>query len=107
MKGALGNLMKQAQKVQEDMQRVQEEIAAMTVEGASGGGLVTVVMNGRHELVKVTIDESLIGDDRDMLEDLISAAVNDAVKRVANESRERLAGVTSGMQLPPGMKMPF
>jgi len=107
MKGGIGNLMKQAQKMQEDMQRAQEEIAQMEVEGKSGGGLVTVVMNGQHELTKVSIDDSLIGDDKDMLEDLVAAAVNDAAQRIAHESKDKLGDVASGMQLPPGMKMPF
>ncbi|MBX2886404.1 MAG: YbaB/EbfC family nucleoid-associated protein [Granulosicoccus sp.] len=107
MKGGIGNLMKQAQKMQEDMQRAQEEIAKMEVEGKSGGGLVVVTMNGQHELTKVSIDDSLIGDDKDMLEDLVAAAVNDAAQRLAAESSEKLGGVTSGMQLPPGMKLPF
>jgi DNA-binding YbaB/EbfC family protein len=107
MKGGLGNLMKQAQKMQEDLQRAQAEIAAMEVTGQSGGGLVTVVMTGRHDLKRVTIDESLMKDDKEMLEDLIAAAVNDAVRRVESESRERMESVTRGMALPPGMKLPF
>jgi len=107
MKGGIGNLMKQAQKMQEDMQRVQEEIANMDVEGQSGGGLVTVTMNGAHEARKVSIDDSLLGDDRDMLEDLVAAAINDASQRLAALSKDKLGAVTSGMQLPPGMKMPF
>lgn len=107
MKGGIGNLMKQAQKMQEDMQKAQEEIAQMEVEGKSGGGLVTVVMNGQHELTKVSIDDSLVGDDKDMLEDLVAAAVNDAAQRIAAESKDKLGGVANGMQLPPGMKMPF
>jgi len=107
MKGGIGNLMKQAQKMQEDMQRVQEEIANMDVEGQSGGGLVTVTMNGAHEARKVSIDDSLLGDDRDMLEDLVAAAINDASQKLAAVSKDKLGAVTSGMQLPPGMKMPF
>jgi len=107
MKGGIGNLMKQAQKMQEDMQRVQEEIANMDVEGQSGGGLVTVTMNGAHEARKVSIDDSLLGDDRDMLEDLVAAAINDASQKLAALSKDKLGAVTSGMQLPPGMKMPF
>ena len=107
MKGGIGNLMKQAQKMQEDMQRAQEEIANMEITGQSGGGLVKVIMNGQHELRKVTIDDSLVGDDKDMLEDLVAAAVNDASQRLAVASREKLSGLTSGMELPPGMKMPF
>jgi DNA-binding YbaB/EbfC family protein len=107
MKGGIGNLMKQAQKMQEDMQRAQEEIANMEIEGQSGGGLVKVIMNGQHELRKVSIDDSLVGDDKDMLEDLVAAAVNDASHRLAAASKEKLSGLTSGLELPPGMKMPF
>ena len=107
MKGGIGNLMKQAQKMQEDMQRAQEEIATMEIEGQSGGGLVKVVMNGQHELRKVTIDDSLVGDDKDMLEDLVAAAVNDASQKLALASKDKLSGLTNGMELPPGMKLPF
>ncbi|ASJ74481.1 YbaB/EbfC family nucleoid-associated protein [Granulosicoccus antarcticus] len=107
MKGGIGNLMKQAQKMQEDMQRAQEEIANMEIEGQSGGGLVKVTMNGQHELRKVSIDDSLIGDDKDMLEDLVAAAVNDASQRLAVASKDKLSGLTNGMELPPGMKLPF
>ncbi|MFK7856733.1 MAG: YbaB/EbfC family nucleoid-associated protein [Granulosicoccus sp.] len=107
MKGGMGNLMKQAQKMQEDMQRAQEEIATMEIEGQSGGGLVKVVMNGQHELRKVSIDDSLVGDDKDMLEDLVAAAVNDASQKLAQASKDKLSGLTSGMELPPGMKLPF
>jgi hypothetical protein len=107
MKGGIGNLMKQAQKMQEDMQRAQEEIANMEIEGQSGGGLVKVVMNGQHELRKVSIDDSLVGDDKDMLEDLVAAAVNDAAHKLAEASQSKLSGLTNGMELPPGMKLPF
>jgi DNA-binding YbaB/EbfC family protein len=107
MKGGIGNLMKQAQKMQEDMQRAQEEIANMEIEGQSGGGLVKVVMNGQHELRKVSIDDSLVGDDKDMLEDLVAAAVNDAAHKLADASQSKLSGLTNGMELPPGMKLPF
>jgi len=107
MKGGIGNLMKQAQKMQEDMQKAQNEIAAMQVEGQSGGGLVKVTMNGRHELHRVSIDDSLVGDDKDMLEDLVAAAVNDAVQRLEIATKEKLGGVTDGMNLPDGMKLPF
>ena len=106
MKGGIGNLMKQAQKMQEDMQKAQQEIAEMTVTGNSGGGMVSVVMNGVHELHKVTIDDSLM-DDREMLEDLVAAAVNDAVQRMAVASKEKLGGVAGGLNLPDGMKLPF
>ena len=109
MKGGIGNLMKQAQKMQEDMQKAQEEIATMEIEGQSGGGLVKVVMNGAHELRKVTIDDSLVGEggDKEMLEDLLAAAVNDASHRLADASKDHLSGLASGMELPPGMKLPF
>lgn len=107
MKGGLGDLMKQAQQMQADMQKAQEEIANMQVEGQSGAGLVKVTMNGQHELLRVNIDDSLIGDDKDMLEDLIAAAVNDASQKLAAESKDKMSGLTAGMQLPPGMKMPF
>ncbi|WP_018231185.1 YbaB/EbfC family nucleoid-associated protein [Thioalkalivibrio thiocyanodenitrificans] len=107
MKGGLGNLMKQAQKMQEDMARAQEELAGMEVTGQSGGGLVSVVMTGRHEVRRVSIDPSLLEDDRDMLEDLVAAAINDAVHRVEETTRERMASMTAGMGLPPGFKLPF
>ncbi len=107
MKGGIGNLMKQAQKMQEDMQKAQEDIANMEIEGQSGGGLVKVMMNGQHELRRVSIDDSLVGDDKDMLEDLVAAAVNDATQKLAVVSKDMLSGVTNGMELPPGMKLPF
>ena len=107
MKGAMGNLMKQAQKMQEDMQKAQEEVANMEVEGQSGGGMVKVVMNGRHEIRKVSLDDSLMQDDKEMIEDLLAAAVNDAVRRVEQQTQEKMAGVTAGLNLPGGMKLPF
>ncbi len=107
MRGGLGNIMKQAQKMQADMQKAQEQLAQKEVTGESGGGLVKVVMNGKHEVRRVSIDESLVGDDKDMLEDLVAAAVNDAVNRVAAMVQESMAGVTDGLGLPPGFKMPF
>ncbi len=107
MKGPLGNLMKQAQKMQEEMQKAQEELASMEVTGQSGGGLVSVVMNGRHDVKRVSIDDSLLGDDKDMLEDLVAAAVNDAVRQVEKQSQERMSSVSAGMSLPPGFKLPF
>lgn len=107
MKGGLGNLMKQAQKMQEDLQKAQEEIAAMEVTGQAGGGMVSVVMTGRHDVKRVSIDDSLLKDDKEMLEDLIAAAVNDAVRRIEGESKEKMAGMTRGLPLPPGMKLPF
>ncbi len=107
MKGGLGNLMKQAQKMQADMARVQEELASMEVTGQAGGGMVSVVMTGRHDLKRVNIDDSLMGDDKEMLEDLIAAAVNDAVRQLEQTSQEKMGGVTAGMNLPGGMKLPF
>jgi DNA-binding YbaB/EbfC family protein len=107
MKGGLGNLMKQAQKMQADMQRVQEELANMEVTGQAGGGMVKVVMTGRHDLKRVTIDDSLMSDDKEMLEDLLAAAVNDAVRQLEQTSQERMSGLTAGMNLPAGMKLPF
>ena len=107
MKGGLGNLMKQAQKMQEDMQRIQEEIANMEVTGQAGGGLVTVVMTGRHDVRRVEIDDSLLQDDKEMLEDLVAAAVNDAVRKVESETKEKMSSMTSGLPLPPGFKLPF
>ncbi len=107
MKGGLGNLMKQAQKMQEDMQRAQEELANMEISGQAGGGMVKVVMTGRHDLKRVSIDDSLMGDDKEMLEDLIAAAVNDAVRQLEEVSKERMSGLTAGMNLPAGMKLPF
>lgn len=107
MKGGLGNLMKQAQKMQANMQKAQEEIARMEVTGQAGGGLVTVIMNGKHEVRRVEIDDSLFEDDRDMVADLVAAAFNDAVRRVQETTQEKMAEMTSGMGLPPGMKLPF
>lgn len=105
-KGGLGNLMKQAQEMQKNMQSAQEEIAKMEVEGQAGGGMVSVVMTGKHELVKVNIDDSLM-DDKEMLEDLVAAAVNSAARRVDEVSQEKMGGLTNGMDMPAGMKMPF
>lgn len=107
MKGGLGNLMKQAQKMQADMQKAQEEIGRMEVTGQAGGGLVSVLMNGRHEVRRVDIDDSLFEDDRDMIADLVAAAVNDAVRKVQETTQERMSQMTSGMGLPTGMKLPF
>ena len=103
----IGKMMQQAKKMQEDMQKAQEEIANMEVEGQSGGGMVKVVMNGRHELKKVMLDDSLMGDDKEMLEDLVAAAVNDAVRKIESESSGKMSGVTAGLNLPGGMKLPF
>ena len=107
MKGGLGNLMKQAQQMQADMQKAQEELASMEVTGQSGGGLVKITMTGKHEVRRVVIDDTLLADDKDMLEDLFAAAINDAVHKVEATTQERMAGLTSGINLPPGMKLPF
>jgi len=107
MKGGIGKLMKQAQEMQANMQKAQEELANMEVTGNSGGGLVAVVMTGRHDVKRVSIDDSLMGDDKDMLEDLLAAAVNDAVRLVEKTSQEKMSGMTAGMNLPGGMKLPF
>ena len=100
MKGGLGNLMKQAQQMQQHLQKAQEELANMEIVGESGGGLVQIVMSGRHEARRVSIDDSLVGEDKDMLEDLVTAAINDAVQKVERQSKERLSGLASGMGLP-------
>lgn len=107
MKGGIGNLMKQAQKMQADMQKAQEEIANMEVEGQAGGGMVKVVMNGRHEIRRVSLDDSLMGDDKEMIEDLLAAAVNDAVRRIEQQSQDKMSGLTAGLNLPGGFKLPF
>ncbi|HEY9150711.1 MAG: YbaB/EbfC family nucleoid-associated protein [Xanthomonadaceae bacterium] len=107
MKGGLGNIMKQAQAMQENLQKAQAELANLEVSGESGGGLVKVVMTGRHEVRRVSIDDSLLADDKDMLEDLVAAAVNDAVHKVESTTQERMSGLTAGMNLPAGFKMPF
>jgi nucleoid-associated protein EbfC len=107
MKGGLGGLMKQAQQMQENMKRLQDQLAAVEVEGQAGAGMVKVVMTCRHDVKRVTIDPSLMKDDREMLEDLVAAAVNDAVRRVEATVQEKMAGITAGLPLPPGMKLPF
>jgi len=107
MKGGLGNLMKQAQAMQDNMKKMQEEVASMEVEGQAGGGMVKVTMTGRHDIKRVHIDDSLMGDDKDMLEDLIAAAVNDAVRQVEKNTSEKMSGIAGGMDLPPGFKLPF
>ena len=106
MKGNIAGLMQQAQKMQQEMQRAQEELATLEVTGRSGGGMVEVTMNGKHAVRKIRVDPSL-ADDIEMLEDLVTAAVNDAVNRVAQAAQERMADMTQGIQLPPGMKLPF
>ncbi|OED50967.1 nucleoid-associated protein [Endozoicomonas sp. (ex Bugula neritina AB1)] len=106
-KGGMGNLMKQAQKMQDDMQKVQEELANAEVTGESGAGLVKITMTGRHDVRRVEIDQSLMEEDKEMLEDLLAAAVNDAVRKVEQNSKEKMGDLTSGMNLPAGMKLPF
>ena len=107
MKGGLGNLMKQVQQVQSNMAKMQETLASIEVEGAAGAGMVKVVMTCKYDVRRVAIDPSLMGDDREMLEDLIAAAVNDAVRKVEATTQEKMGSVTAGLPIPPGMKMPF
>jgi DNA-binding YbaB/EbfC family protein len=107
MKNQLAGLMKQAQQMQDNMKRAQEELALLEVEGQAGAGLVKVVMTCRHDVKRVAIDPSLLAEDRDMLEDLVAAAMNDAVRRAEATSQEKMAGLTAGMPLPPGFKLPF
>jgi DNA-binding YbaB/EbfC family protein len=107
MKGGMGNLMKQAQQMQANMAKAQEELANMEVVGEAGAGMVKVTMTGSHSVRKVELDDSLMEDDKDMIEDLLAAAVNDAVRRVEAQNKEKMSSLTGGMQLPPGMKMPF
>ncbi|MBP6765222.1 MAG: YbaB/EbfC family nucleoid-associated protein [Rubrivivax sp.] len=107
MKGQLAGLMKQAQAMQDNMKRAQEELALLEVEGQSGAGLVKVTMTCKHDVKRITIDPSLLADDKDMLEDLVAAAFNDAVRRAEEVSTEKMGKLTAGMPLPPGMKFPF
>ena len=107
MKGGLGNLMKQAQLMQENMKKLQEQLSVMELEGQAASGKVKVVMTGRHEVKRVSIDPVLLTEDHEMLEDLIAVAVNDAVRRVETFTQEKMASATAGLPLPPGMKLPF
>jgi len=107
MKGAIGNLMKQAQQMQENMRRMQEQLATQEVEGQAGAGLVKVTMTCRHDVKRVSIDPSVVGDDRELLEDLVAAAMNDAVRKVESTVQEKMGAMSAGMGLPPGMKLPF
>ena len=107
MKGQLAGLMKQAQAMQDNLKRAQDELAQLEVEGQSGAGLVKVVMTCKHDVKRVTIDPSLLADDKDMLEDLVAAAFNDAIRRAEQVSSEKMSRLTAGMPLPPGMKLPF
>jgi len=106
-KGGMGNMMKQAQQMQENMKRAQDELASLEVSGESGAGMVKVVMTCNHNVRRVEVDPSLMEDDKDMLEDLVAAAMNDAVRRVQETTQEKMASVTGGMNLPAGFKMPF
>jgi hypothetical protein len=107
MKNQLAGLMKQAQQMQDNLKQAQEDLARIEVEGQAGAGLVKVLMTCRHDVKRVTIDPSLLSEDRDMLEDLVAAAVNDAVRRVEAATQEKMSGLTMGMPMPPGMKLPF
>jgi DNA-binding YbaB/EbfC family protein len=107
MRGNIGNMMKQAQAVQQNMQKVQAEIAQLEVVGESGGGMVRVTMTGQHTVKRVQLEPTVVGEDREMLEDLIAAATNDAVKKVEAAVQAKMAAVMGGLQLPPGFKMPF
>ncbi|MDX1588594.1 MAG: YbaB/EbfC family nucleoid-associated protein [Oleiphilaceae bacterium] len=107
MKGGMNDLMQKAQKMQQDLQKAQEEIAQTELTGESGAGLVKITMNGRHDARKVSIDPSLMEEDREVLEDLVAAAINDAVRRIENYQKEKMSGMTEAMGMPPGFKMPF
>ena len=107
MKNQLAGLMKQAQQMQDNMKKAQEELAQIEVEGQSGAGMVKVVMTCRHDVKRVTLDPSLLTEDKDMLEDLLAAAINDAVRRVEATAQEKMSGLTGGLPLPPGFKLPF
>ncbi len=107
MKNQLAGLMKQAQAMQDNLKKAQEQLALIEVEGVAGAGMVKVVMTCKNDVKRVTIDPSLLSDDKDMLEDLVAAAFNDAVRKAAATSEEKMSGLTAGMPLPPGFKMPF
>jgi nucleoid-associated protein EbfC len=107
MRGNIGNMMKQAQALQENMQKAQAEIAQLQITGESGGGMVKVTLNGKHEVARVQIEPAVISEDREMLEDLVAAAINDAVHKLEAASQAKMASLMGGMQLPPGMKLPF
>ena len=107
MKGGIGQLMKQAQEMQANMKKAQDEMASITVTGESGAGMVRITLTCKHQVQALEIDDSLVGDDKEMLEDLIIAAFNDAVRKVESTVQEKFSGMTSGMGLPPGMKLPF
>jgi DNA-binding YbaB/EbfC family protein len=107
MKGGLGGMMKQAQQMQQNMQKAQAELATVEVEGQAGSGIVKVTMTCAHEVRRVWLDDKLLADDKEMLEDLIVLALNDAMKKVEVTTQQRMSGFTAGLGLPPGMKLPF
>lgn len=107
MNGNISDLMQQAQKMQADMQKAQEDLGNSEVQGESGAGLVTVIMTGRHDVKRVSIDDSVFSEDKEVLEDLLAAAVNDAVRKVEAHNKEAMSGLTAGLNLPAGFKMPF
>jgi len=107
LSGGMAGLMKQAQAMQEKMQKMQEELMQAEVTGQAGAGLVSVVMNGRHDVKRVSLDDSLLQEDKEILEDLIAAAVNDAVRKIEANQQQKMAGMTAGLPLPPGFKLPF
>jgi DNA-binding YbaB/EbfC family protein len=107
MKGGIGNLMKQVQQVQDNMAKMQQKLAEVEIEGQSGAGMVKVVMTCKYDVRRVSIDPSLMGDDKEMLEDLVAAAMNDAVRKVETTVQEKMGSVTAGLPIPPGMKLPF
>lgn len=107
MKNALAGIMQQAQKMQDNFKKAQEEMEAMEIQGESGAGLVNIIMTGKREVRKVSIDPSLLGDDKDMLEDLVAAAFNDAVHKIDKMKKDKMAEATAGIPLPPGFQMPF
>jgi len=107
MKGKIGDLMQQAQNMQAELQKAQEEMARAEVRGESGAGLVSVVMTGRHDVKRVSIDDSVFSENKEILEDLLAAAVNDAVRKVEARNRDAMSGLASGFNLPPGFKLPF
>lgn len=107
MKGGIGQLMKQAQEMQANMQKAQEEMASINVTGESGAGMVRITMSCKHQVQAVEIDDTLIGDDKEMLEDLVTAAFNDAIRKVEQTVQEKFSGMAAGLNLPPGMKLPF
>ena len=107
LKGGMDNLLKQAQKMQQDMQQMQAQLADIETIGVAGGGLVEVMMNGHHDVKRVSLDDSLMQEDKELLEDLLAAAVNDAVRKIEQANKDKMSNLTAGMGLPPGFKMPF